>query len=57
MKTMIPCDFEDSEQSDAAEHWDAERRHDFQLDQNGFSDASTHHEAVKTVEQGNKIGL
>lgn len=54
---MIPCDFKDPQQSDAAEHRDTERRHDFQLDQNSFSDASTHHEAVKTVEQWNKIGL
>lgn len=54
---ILPCDFEDSQQADTAEHRDTERGHDFQLHQNRFSDSATHHEAVKTVKQRNKIGL
>lgn len=53
----LPSDLEDPQQSDAPEHWDAKRGHDFQLNQNGFSDSSTNNEAVETVEEGNEVGL
>lgn len=51
MTTASPCDLEDPQQADAAEHRDTKGRHDFQLDQNGFSDSSAHHKAVEAVEQ------
>ena len=57
MTVVSPCDLEDPEQADTAEHGDAQRRHDGQLHQDGLGDASTHHEAVKSVEQGHKVGL
>lgn len=47
----LPRDLEDPQQADTAEHGDTEGRHDFQFDQNGFSDSSAYHEAVKAVEQ------
>lgn len=52
-----PCDLEDPKQSYAAEHRDAQRRHDGQLHQDGLYDASTHHEAVKAIKKRHKVGL
>lgn len=53
----VPRDFEDPQQADTAEHRDAQRGHDLQLHQDGFSDASAHHEAVEAVKQRHKVGL
>lgn len=52
-----PCNLEDPKESYAAENRDAQRRHDGQLHQDGLYDASTHHETVKAVKQGHKVGL
>ena len=57
MAVVSPCDLEDPEKADTAEHRDAQRRHDGQLHQDGLCDASTHYKAVKAVEQGHEVGL
>lgn len=52
-----PCDLKDPKESYTAENRDAQRRHDGQFYQDSLYDASTHHEAVKAVKQGHKVGL
>lgn len=52
-----PRDFKDPEEPDAAEHGDAERRHDLQLHEDRLHDASAHYEAVEAVEERHKVCL
>lgn len=50
-----PCHLEDPQQADAAQHRDAQRRHDLQLHQDGLHDAAAHHEAVEAVKERHEI--
>lgn len=52
-----PRDFEDPQETYAAEDRDTERGHDGELHQDGLHDAATHHETVKAIKQGHKVGL
>lgn len=53
----IPGDLEYPEKTHAAQDRDAKRGHDFGLNQYGFQDSPTNNEAVKTVEEGDKVSL
>lgn len=52
---LSPCDLEDAQQADAAQHRDPQWRHDVQLHQDGLHDAPTHHEAVETIEERHEV--
>ena len=52
-----PSHLEDPEQSDAAQHGDADGRDDLQLHQQHFQDAAAHHETVKAVKKSHEIDL
>lgn len=50
-----PCDLEDAQQADAAQHGDPQRRHDVHLHQDGLDDAGAHHEAIEAVKEGHEV--
>lgn len=50
-----PCDLEDPQQADAAQHRDPQRRHDPQLHQDGLHDAAAHHKAVESIEECHEV--
>lgn len=52
-----PRDFEDAQETYAAEDRDAKRGHDGELHQDGLHDPAAYHETVKAVKQGHKVGL
>lgn len=54
---LLPSHLEYPEQSDAAQHRDADGRDDLQLYEQRLEDAATHHKAIKAVEQGHEIDL
>lgn len=53
----LPGHFEDPQEAHTPEHRDPQGRHELQFHQNGFSDPSTHHKAIKAVEEGDKVSL
>ncbi len=57
MLCFSPCDFEDSEEPDAAKHRDAERRHDLKLHEDRLHNASANYEAVEAVEKWHEVCL
>lgn len=52
-----PSHLEYPEQSDAAQHRDADGRDEVHLHQQRLQNAAAHHKAVKTVEQSHEIDL
>lgn len=54
---MLPCHLKDPEQSDAAQHRDADGRDDFHLYEQRLQDAAAHHEAIEAVEQRHEVDL
>lgn len=52
-----PRHFEDPQETYAAEDRDTKRGHDGELHQDGLHDAAAHHETVKAIKQGHKVGL
>lgn len=52
-----PRDFEDPQETYAAEDRDTERGHDGELHQDGLHNPTAHHETVKAIKQGHKVGL
>lgn len=52
-----PGDFEDSEETNAAENRDAKRRHKLQLHEYGLHNTSTNHKTVEAVEERHKVRL
>lgn len=56
-ESILPGHFENTEKANTAEHWDSKGRHNFQLHQDGFNNATTYHEAIETIEKGHKVGL
>ena len=46
-----PCDLKYPQEAHAAQHGDAQRRHDLGLHQDGLQDAAAHDEAVEAVEE------
>ena len=56
-KFVLPRHFKSSEQSNASQHWQAERRHDVGIGQDKLQDTADHNEAVETIEKRYKITL
>ncbi len=54
---QLPSHFEYPEQSNAAQHRDADGRDDIQLYKQRLKDAATHHKAIKAVEQRHEVDL
>lgn len=50
------CDLEQAKQAEAAQHRDAQGRHDIHPHQQHLQDADGHHEAVKAIEERHKVG-
>ena len=48
-------DLEDPQQTDAAQHRDAQGRHGTRLHQQDLQEAAAHHEAVEAVEDGHEV--
>lgn len=57
LRPRLPGHLENPEQSDAAQHGDADGRYELQLHQQRFQDAAAHHEAIEAVEQRHEIDL
>lgn len=56
-ESILPGHFKNTEKTNTAEHWNSKGRHNFQLHQDGFNNATTYHEAIKTIKKGHKVGL
>lgn len=54
---QLPSHLEYPEQSDAAQHGDADGRDELKLHEQRLEDAAAHHEAIEAVEQRHEIDL
>ncbi len=52
-----PCDFEDTEQTDAAQHRDPDGRDHLHLHQHCLQNPTTNHEAIETIEERYEVDL
>lgn len=57
MGALILCDLEDTQQPDAAQHRNTERRHDVRVGQHHFDDAAKNDKAIESIEQWHEVSL